>query len=187
MQFLGRVFHDEDAGDAALGLCVEYVDVDAVLGWLLVDLVGDGIPAEGLFGLGQLALFTQHVFHQEVGHVKSAHTVAVVVDIAPATAVGYALVGDVVVHGEELLSHFVAVCGVGSVVVGCGDAPHQVHVVAEVHTPFLEDASIDFRGDTFVGFDLASEEDGHAAHLAVAIGYLIEVVCSAYAVQLLVS
>ena len=186
LHLLGRVFHDEDAGHAALRLGVEGVDVDAVHFRHGVDFVGNGIPAQRTFGLGQLARLAQHVLHQEVGHVEAAHAVTVVVDVAPAAAISHALVGDVVVHGQELLPQLVAQRVVLGVQIGSGDALHQVEIIAHLHAQLGEHVLVPAGYHAFVGLGLAHHEDGQTAHLAVLVGNLIEVIRLADGLHLLV-
>ena len=107
-------------------------------------------------------------------------------DIAPTAAIGYPLVGDVVVHGQELLPQLVAQRVVLGVQIGSGDALHQVEIVVHLHAQLGKHILVPAGYHAFVGFGLTHHEDGQTAHLAVLIGNLIEVIRLADALHLLV-
>ena len=108
------------------------------------------------------------------------------VDVAPAAAVSHALVGDVVVHGQELLPQLVAQRVVLGVQIGSGDALHQVEIIVHLHAQLGKHVLVPAGYHAFVGLGLTHHEDGQTAHLAVLVGNLIEVIRLADGLHLLV-
>ena len=186
LHLLGRVFHNKNAGNTALRLGVEGINVDAVHCRHRIYFVSDGIPAQRTFGIGQLASLAQHVFHQEVSHVKTTHAVTVMVDISPTATVSHTLVGNMVVHGQELLPQLIAQSIVFGIQVSSGYALHQVEIVVHLHAQLGEHILVPAGYHTLVSLGLAYHEDGQTAYLAVLISDLIEIVCLADGLHFLI-
>ena len=176
MQFFRGIFHNQNTCHTSLSLCIERVYIYTVYGRFKINLVSDGIPAQGTFGFIQLTGLIQYLFHQEIGHIQTAHAVTVVVDISPATAVGHTLVGNMIVHSEELLLQLILYSDIRRIVISNGYALHQFEVFIHFHAQFGKHILIPIRYHTFVSFRLTYHEDRQTAHLTVSICNLVEVV-----------
>ncbi len=186
LQFLRRILHNQNAGYAPLQLGVERIYINTVDGRFGIYLIGDGIPVERTYRLFQLTCLTQHVLHQEISHKKAAHTISVMVDISPATAVGNALVGGVIVHGDEFLLQLASQHRILRIVISSGNAFHQIEVVAYLHPQFGKHVLVPIGYHTFVCLGVTYEIDRTSCYLAVLVGNLIKIILLANGLHLLV-
>ena len=186
LQFLRGILHNQNAGYAALQLGVERIYINTVDGRFGIYLIGDGIPVERTYRLFQLTCLTQHVLHQEISHKQTAHTISVMVDIPPATAVGNTLVGGVIVHGDEFLLQLVFQRRILRIVVGDGDAFHQVEIVAYLYPQSGEHIFVPIGYHTFVCLGVTYEIDRTSCHLAVLVGNPIKIILLTDGLHLLV-
>ena len=159
MQLLRAVLHNQDTGNTALQFSIESIYINTVFRRLGIHLVGNGIPVQCTFGILQLSCLTQDILHQEVRNEKPAHAVTVVVDIAPAAAIGNALVGNMVVHGKKLPFQFISHAGIQSIVIGYGDALHQVEVFVHLHAQPGKHIFIPIRYHTFISLRLPDHKN----------------------------
>ena len=133
LKFLRSIFHNQDTCHAPLRLRIESIYINAINRGFRIYFIGDGIPAQSTFRFVQLSGFSQYIFHQEIGHIQTAHTVSVMMDISPTTAISYSLIGDVVVHRQELLFQLILCHSIRSVVIGIGYPAHQIEILTHFH------------------------------------------------------
>ena len=133
LKFLRSIFHNQDTCHAPLRLCIESIYINAIDRGFRIHLISNGIPTQGAFRFIQLSGSPQYVFHQEVGHIQTAHAVSVMMDIPPTTAIGYSLISDMVVHGQELLFQFILCHSIRSIVIGIGYPAHQIEILTHLH------------------------------------------------------
>ena len=177
LQFLGGVFHHQNARNATGRLCIEGVHVDAVTFRLGIYLIGDSIPAQRPFRFKQLSFVTQYIFHQEVSRIKSAHAISVMVDIAPATAVSHSLIGDMVIHRHKFPLHFLTGRRIRlTVMVSYRNPFHQIKISTHLDSHLGQHIFVPVRNHPLVGFGRTHHENGHSGNLPVLIGNPVEII-----------
>ena len=97
-------------------------------------------------------------------------------DVSPTTAVSHALVGNMVVHGKELLLQFILRSNIRYIVIGYGNTFHQFEILVHFHTQLGKHILIPIRYHTFVSFRLTHHEDRQTAHFPVFVRNLIVVI-----------
>ena len=185
LQLLGRILHDQDARHPSLRLRIKRINVNAVHRRLRIHLIRNGIPLQRTLRLLQFSGIPEHILHQEIRHIQTAHAVSVMMDISPAAAISHSLIRNMIVHRQELLLHFLPYLLRIRIPVSKGNALHQVEVTRHLHAQFHEHILVPVRYQPLVSLRLTHHEYGHSAHLSVLIHDAVAVILLADGLHLL--
>ena len=106
-------------------------------------------------------------------------------NVSPATSVCHSLVGDMVVHGHEFLTHFLLHPGILRIMIRQGNGFHQVEIRLHLHAQFGKHVLVPVRNHPLVSLRLTHHEDRQSAHLSILIYNMISVVFPTDIVNLL--
>ena len=98
-------------------------------------------------------------------------------NISPTTTVRHSLIGNMVIHCQEFLLHFILDFRIRrTIIIGNSNSLHQVEISTHLHTHLGQHIFVPIRYNAFISFRSTYHKNRYPRNLAILIGNLIEII-----------
>ena len=152
LKFFRCIFHHQYTCNTPRSLSIKRVHIDTIHLRFRINLIRNGIPTQSSLRFIQFAGFTEYVFHQKIGQIKSPDTITVMMNISPTTAISNSLIGNMIVHREEFIFHFCSDNSIFSIVIGNSYPFHQIKISFHLDSQLSQHILIPIGYHPFISF-----------------------------------